>query len=121
MTIPLSASLHHSAPLNHHTRDFPISMHPCRCVYELLHLIASYEEIGPHDLFNMTLTCTTFYGPANDLLWETLPGLRPLLSLLPEDSYRIPTVRVARYGPGEESEIPGRLVCTLITIASSGC
>lgn len=62
-------------------------MHRCLLVDEILRLIATHTVGSRGTLFNMALTCKTFHGPANDLLWEDLPGLRPLLSLLPKDAY----------------------------------
>ena len=58
----------------------------------------------------MALTCRTFHGPANEVLWEELPGLRPLLKLLPEDAYRIPNEHDS-CDDGSGSETPGVLVC----------
>lgn len=60
-------------------------MHPCLYVDEILRVIARHVTERPTWLY-MALTCKTLYGPAIDALWEALPGLYPLLPLLPEEA-----------------------------------
>lgn len=94
-----------------------VSMHRCLCIDELLRTIAVHiasQWPSRRALLYMALTCKTFYGPAMDTLWEDLPGLRPLLSLLPRDAYDFPKERIRFRGTIVESENPGSLVCTLM-------
>lgn len=83
-------------------------MHRCLYVDEIVLMIATNLNLpgNRRTLSRMALTCKTFHGPADEVLWEELPGLRPLLSLLPEDAYRIPKKRVCCNGNGED-EMPG--------------
>lgn len=41
-------------------------------------------DLEKSDVYNMALTCHTFYNPAMDTFWSSLPGLGPLVRLLPK-------------------------------------
>ena len=72
-------------------------MHPCLQLDEMLSLIATL--VGGNDrtatLSKMALTCKRFNGPAVDALWEEIPGLLPLLPLLPPEAYVVEQKRGA--------------------------
>lgn len=87
-------------------------MHHCLRIDEMLRMIATFSD--DRALFFMTLTCKTFYESVDKVLWQDLPGLRPLLSLLPKDTHMISKEFISRRG-GDEDEAPGSFVCIMMS------
>ncbi|KAF9460419.1 hypothetical protein BDZ94DRAFT_1266201 [Collybia nuda] len=79
--------------LNHPYNQEPI-MHRCLEISELLTRIFLFTTgsrdvwpvRGSSTLLALALTCKTFSGPALDILWSFMPGLKPLIPCLPSDA-----------------------------------
>ena len=82
-------------------------MHRCLYVDEILRIIVRDID-GSEALAHLAATCKSLYWPAIEVLWADLPGLRPLLALLPDDAYKISQ----GHGDGTRDELgyPGKLV-----------
>ncbi|EKM58958.1 uncharacterized protein PHACADRAFT_25103 [Phanerochaete carnosa HHB-10118-sp] len=62
-------------------------MHRALQISEILVIILrSIEGYSKPTAAAVVSTCRTFYEPASDILWEDMPRLQPLLSLLPGDT-----------------------------------
>jgi len=65
-------------------------MHQCLSTLDVLSHIFEYvytENSGLKDTAALAVTCQAFREPALDILWRSLPSLRPLVRCLPTDAY----------------------------------
>ncbi|KAL0961253.1 hypothetical protein HGRIS_006215 [Hohenbuehelia grisea] len=89
-------------------------MHRCLKIAEIVHNVVN--NISPYmnqdcdaivdlaSVANFALTCRAFTEPALDRLWYELPSLRPLLQLLPEDSWELIRVKPLSEDTGSDSD-----------------
>ncbi|KAL1726536.1 hypothetical protein EV714DRAFT_219173 [Schizophyllum commune] len=66
-------------------------MHPALDVYDIQRLIALDGSLQSSDLYHLALVSRSWQEVADPILWEELPGITPLLKLMPKDVWTYET------------------------------
>jgi len=64
-------------------------IHQCLLVHELFGLVCEVLTQRRTTLASLARTCRAFEGPALDVLWRNIEGLRPLLCTMPSDLFEM--------------------------------
>ncbi|KAI5889855.1 uncharacterized protein SCHCODRAFT_02545695 [Schizophyllum commune H4-8] len=69
---------------------------PCLAIPELLFEIFRDARLSRRDLSHAALVCRAWHAVADVVLWEDMPGLAPLLMLMPADAWTMTFRRALR-------------------------